>query len=273
MNVWAAHEMDISDEKNEFAAQVQGFKYFFRNIIAVAILDCVRFKNFSSDLLRKFDNIEVLSIISCQIPAEQNHYEMFCRLFNKYAFSEARVNVIASTKRFASFEKKENWLSLSEQGRLKKMVSYACTRGIIGSLLCATGLFCSEKRLMKGFTASIGLIFRDIELQLESVGRIYRSMPDCLDKSKVQKIVEDAVDCEKKLGQEIMFSEIFNEVFRNDFDMTDDSVDIYIEYCGDKVLQILGYDVLYRAAFPDVFGSIRQNVIAEKVRKLFVEEQ
>lgn len=261
MYSWESHSIQLKADRRDLLELDQASsRRFLTYLTGAAMLDGLRFKSISYDLLDQLFKAEIDSFIGCQIVAEQNHLEMYGRLLSIYAVEEFQRELICKTLEFfPSVSEKAEWLSGMKETEI--VVFSACIKGIFGSVLYAGGLFYKSEGKMSGFSKAICLILRDLEVQLKFLGKLYHSKDKFkVERSRVDEIVEKAVELEIFFAQEFDCCDVLG--------IDKSEMDSYIQYRGDEVLRILGFTPHDETPFPIWFRHL-QNAMVK--RELMVE--
>lgn len=255
--VWRADQIDLSKETSSISDMFVTEKTMICTLIAAAAKDNVLFKCISFDLLKDFEEVEILSFIGCQIMADQNHYEIYSRLLEKYDMGDNDLRFYY-VETCDSFSLKKKWLSKNIKTPLERVVSYACLKGIIGCVRILVALCFQRDEKLEGLSRVNYLIRRDLELHLEFAGCMCRSLKESFDEARVKELVENAVDIETKFAREAVI-----DIIRLESSLVDLlSIESFIRNCANNVLATLGCKFRYIVEYPEALTLWIKNHIA-----------
>ena len=150
------------------------------------------------------------------------------------------IETIPCVKQKADWAQK--WISSKDENFATRLIAFAVVEGIFFS-----GSFCAiywikERGLMPGLTTSNEFIARDEGLHTDFACALYEEIVRKLPKTKVHKIIREAVKIEKNF---ITKSLPCHLVGMNDKLMAD-----YIEFVADRLSMQLGYGKIYSTSNP-----------------------
>lgn len=150
------------------------------------------------------------------------------------------IETIPCVKQKADWAQK--WISSKDENFATRLIAFAVVEGIFFS-----GSFCAiywikERGLMPGLTTSNEFIARDEGLHTDFACALYEEIQRKLPKTKVHKIIREAVKIEKNF---ITKSLPCHMVGMNDKLMAD-----YIEFVADRLSIQLGYGKIYSTSNP-----------------------
>ena len=124
----------------------------------------------------------------------------------------------------------------------QRLVAFAAVEGILFS-----GSFCAiywlkKRGLMPGLTFSNELISRDEGLHTDFACLLYDMLHNKLSNEAVNRIIEGAVDVERKFICEALSCDLIG--------MNSELMGRYIEFVADRLLTALGHPKLYGASNP-----------------------
>lgn len=209
--------------------------------------------------------IRVISVIDTEIDSEtycfnepKNHTgifngiltgqsETYSLLIDTYIEEKAEKNhlfqaiqTIPCVKHKAEWAQK--WMVSEEENFATRLIAFAVVEGIFFS-----GSFCAiywlkERGLMPGLTTSNEFIARDEGLHTTFACALYEEIVQKIPKSKVHKIIREAVKIEKQFITESLPCHLVG--------MNDKLMAQYIEFVADRLSMQLGYGKIYSTSNP-----------------------
>ena len=136
----------------------------------------------------------------------------------------------------------QKWISSTEESFATRLIAFAIVEGIFFS-----GSFCAiywlkQRGLMPGLTVSNEFIARDEGLHTDFACALYEEILQKVPKTKVHKIIREAVKIEKQFITESLPCHLVG--------MNDKLMSQYIEFVADRLSTQLGYGKIYSAVNP-----------------------
>jgi ribonucleotide reductase beta subunit family protein with ferritin-like domain len=136
----------------------------------------------------------------------------------------------------------QKWIESTEEDFATRLIGFAVVEGIFFS-----GSFCAiywlkERGLMPGLTTSNEFIARDEGLHTDFACALYEEIERKLPKTKVHKIIREAVKIEKQFITESLPCRLVG--------MNDELMARYIEFVADRLSSQLGYGKIYSTQNP-----------------------
>jgi len=157
------------------------------------------------------------------------------------------IHTIPSIKLMADWALK--WIA-SEDSIAYRIMAFACVEGIFFSGAFASIFWLKKyrnngKNLMNGLVKSNQFISRDEGLHCVYACHLYSLIINKLDRVTAHNIVREAVEISKLFNKDAIQCHLIG--------MNLDMMYQYIEYIGDTLLVMLGYDKIYNVANPFEF--------------------
>jgi len=150
------------------------------------------------------------------------------------------IETIPCVKQKADWAQK--WIASKDENFATRLIAFAVVEGIFFS-----GSFCAiywikERGLMPGLTTSNEFIARDEGLHTDFACALYEEIQRKLPKTKVHKIIREAVKIEKNFITKSLPCHLVG--------MNDKLMATYIEFVADRLSTQLGYGKIYNALNP-----------------------
>lgn len=245
---WTTEEVDLSRDIKDWVKLSDNERYFIKNILAFfAGSDGIIQENLAARFMNEIQLAEARQFYSVQLMMEAIHSEQYSLLIDTYIDEKAEkqklfqaIETIPCIKQKADWAKK--WIESTEENFATRLVAFAIVEGIFFS-----GSFCAiywlkERGLMPGLTTSNEFIARDEGLHTDFACALYEEIERKLPKTKVHKIIREAVKIEKQFITESLPCHL---VGMNDKLMAD-----YIEFVADRLSTQLGYGKIYSTSNP-----------------------
>jgi ribonucleoside-diphosphate reductase beta chain len=178
---------------------------------------------------------------------ESIHSEMYSLLIDTYIDDKTeKQKLLEAATTIPAIQKKadwaKQWLNAQEADFPTRLVAFAVVEGIFFS-----GAFCSifwlkKSGLMPGLTTSNEFIARDEGMHTDFACLLYSKIKHKLTKSKVTKIIKEAVKIEKNFITKALPCELIG--------MNANLMAQYIEFVADRLTVQLGYTKIFNAANP-----------------------
>ena len=248
---WSVEEVDLSKDLNDWEGLSDNERHFIEHVLAFfAGSDGIVTENLAQRFMNDIQIQEAKCFYGFQIAMENIHSEMYSLLIDTYIRDAKRKNELFNAiDRIPCIKKKADWalkyIESDEATFQERLIAFAAVEGIFFSgSFCA--IFWLKKRgLMPGLTFSNELISRDEGLHTEFATVIYSMLTEKLDKSRLQKIITDAVEIEKEFITESIPCRLIG--------MNAELMSKYIEFVADRLLIQLGNDKHYNSENPFQF--------------------
>jgi ribonucleotide reductase beta subunit family protein with ferritin-like domain len=248
---WSVEEVDLSKDLNDWEGLSDNERHFIEHVLAFfAGSDGIVTENLAQRFMNDIQIQEAKCFYGFQIAMENIHSEMYSLLIDTYIRDAKRKDELFNAiDRIPCIKKKADWalkyIESDEATFQERLIAFAAVEGIFFSgSFCA--IFWLKKRgLMPGLTFSNELISRDEGLHTEFATVIYSMLTEKLDKSRLQKIITDAVEIEKEFITESIPCRLIG--------MNAELMSKYIEFVADRLLIQLGNDKHYNSENPFQF--------------------
>jgi ribonucleoside-diphosphate reductase beta chain len=245
---WIPEEVDLGKDLKDWVKLNENEQYFIKNVLAFfAGSDGIIQENLAARFMNEIQLAEARQFYSVQLMMEAIHSEQYSLLIDTYIDDKVEkqklfqaIETIPCVKQKADWAKK--WIETTEENFATRLVAFAVVEGIFFS-----GSFCAiywlkERGLMPGLTTSNEFIARDEGLHTDFACALYEEIEQKLPKTKIHKIIREAVKIEKEFITESLPCHL---VGMNDKLMTQ-----YIEFVADRLSTQLGYGKIYSTSNP-----------------------
>ena len=245
--IWTAEEIDMNDDAADWDSLKPSEQDFILKILGFfAASDGIVNENLAENFVAEVQYTEAKFFYGFQIMMENIHSETYSLLIDTYIKDkEEKSKLFNAIETLDCVKKKADWaLEWIENGSFaERLVAFAAVEGIFFS-----GSFCSifwlkKRGLMPGLSFSNELISRDEGMHCDFACLLYtRHLVNKMPKSKVEKIIRDAVQIEKEFICDSLPVRLIG--------MNADLMSQYIEFVADRLLVELGNDKIYNATNP-----------------------
>jgi ribonucleoside-diphosphate reductase beta chain len=245
---WTAEEIDLHQDLSDWKNKLNDDeKYFIKHVLAFfAASDGIVNENLAENFVSEVQYTEAKFFYGFQIAIENIHSETYSLLIDTYIKEKAEKDrLFNAIETMDCVKKKADWaLNWIDNGTFaERLIAFAAVEGIFFS-----GSFCSifwlkKRGLMPGLSFSNELISRDEGLHCDFACLLYNNhLINKLPKSRVEKIIVDAVNIEKEFVTESLPVSLIG--------MNAKLMSEYIEFVADRLLMELGNDKYYGTANP-----------------------
>lgn len=244
---WTAEEIDLTDDMGHWEKMTKDEKHFVKHVLAFfAASDGIVLENINMNFTNKIQVPEARCFYAFQAAMENIHSETYSQLIDSYIKdADEKAKLFNAIDTMPSVMQKAKW-AIKWMGEncsfAERVVAFSAVEGIFFSgSFCA--IFWLKKRgLMPGLTFSNELISRDEGLHTDFACLVYQNLQNKLPERHVQKIIKEAVDCEKLFVTSSLPVSLIG--------MNSKLMSEYIEFVADRLLCALGYSKLYNTANP-----------------------
>tara|TARA_Y100000992_G_C21260433_1_gene490995 strand:- start:676 stop:1650 length:975 start_codon:yes stop_codon:yes gene_type:complete len=245
---WRAEEIDLSKDLNDWEKMSNNEKHFIKMVLAFfASSDGIVLENLGVRFMSDVQLAEARAFYGFQIAMENIHSETYSLLIDTYIKNKSEKNKLFNAmNEYDCVQEKAQWatkwINDKRSNFATRLVAFACVEGIFFS-----GSFCSifwlkKRGLMPGLTFSNELISRDEALHTEFAILLYNKLEKKLNKKKLQEIISEAVNIEKKFICDALPCRLIG--------MNSNLMGQYIEFVGDRLAVQLGIDKIYNSPNP-----------------------
>lgn len=247
---WVAEEIDFSLDLHDWSTLKSEEQHFLKRILAFfSCADGIVQENLMMNFMLEVQYAEARAFYSHQGYIEQVHNETYGTLLATYITDEEeRDSLMNAIMTLQSVKNKAGWAMKwmdSSRPFAERLVAFICFEGIMFS-----GSFCAifwikQKGRLPSLTLSNDFIARDEGMHQQFGELLYNAhLKHKLPQDTIHQIVREAV------GTEIEF--ITDAIPEN---MCDPHLDrakmvTYIQYVADRIIQVLGYQPLFKAKQP-----------------------
>lgn len=257
---WRAEEIDFSKDYEDFQELNKDEQYFIEMVLAFfASSDGIVNFNLSERFTREIQIIEALFVYQFQIMMENVHNETYSlqldniiRDPNRKEFLFNAIETVPAVKMMADWAIK--WIDSSDSFA-HRVVAFAIVEGVFFSGMFASifwlkknknkGTSSSSKPFMNGLITSNKFIARDEGMHCSFACQLYGLLEHKLSDEIIGNIMMEAVDISKNFMSDALPVKLIG--------MNKDSMCDYIEYVGDRLLNMLGHNKIYNKQNPFKF--------------------
>ena len=248
---WIAEEVDTAKDLPQYLALTPNERHFINRILGFfAGSDGIVNENLAMNFANEVQWPEAKAFYSEQMANETVHSETYSRLIDAYIQDKSeKLDILRSIRTMPFVEKKAKWamqwMSGEDADFATRRIAFAAVEGIFFS-----GAFCSifwfkQRGIMPGLTVSNEFISRDEGLHTDFACLLYSKIVNRLSKTKVYKLIKEAVRIEKEFITEAIPCSMIG--------MNSKMMGHYIEFVADRLLVQLGYPKMYETANPFAF--------------------
>lgn len=246
---WTVEEIDLSHDQRDWLKLRESEQYFLKHVLAFfAASDGIVNENLVDNFYSEVQHADARCFYGFQVSIENIHSEMYANLIDAYVKDKTeKEKLFTAIKHFEAIKEKADWcLQWTHKDRssfAERLIAFSACEGIFFS-----GSFCSifwlkKRGLMPGLCTSNEFISRDEGLHCDFACLLYRKyLINKLPVKRVQKIIRDAVNIERKFVKEALPVELIG--------MNSKLMSQYVEFCADRLLQSLGVAKIYNVNNP-----------------------
>lgn len=245
---WTPEEIDLGKDVKDWEKLDENTKFFIKHVLGFfAASDGILMENLALNFQHEVQWPEAKYFYANQNFMEAIHSETYSLLIDTYVDDKIeKQHLLEGARTIPAIQKKAEWamqwLNAEKSDFATRLVAFAVVEGIFFS-----GAFCSifwlkKRGLMPGLTTSNEFIARDEGLHTDFACLLYGKIKNRLTKSRVNKIIKEAVKIEKNFITKALPCELIG--------MNATLMSQYIEFVADRLLVQLGYEKLFQAANP-----------------------
>jgi ribonucleoside-diphosphate reductase beta chain len=245
---WTTEEVDLTKDTKDWDKLDQNTRHFIKHVLGFfAASDGILMENLALNFQNEVQWPEAKYFYANQNFMEAIHSEMYSLLIDTYVDDRAeKQHLLEAASTIPAIQKKadwaKQWLNAKEADFATRLVAFAVVEGIFFS-----GAFCSifwlkKSGLMPGLTTSNEFIARDEGMHTDFACLLYSKIQHKLTRTKVNKIIKEAVKIEKNFITKALPCELIG--------MNAILMSQYIEFVADRLVVQLGYPKIFNAANP-----------------------
>ncbi|NVO32593.1 ribonucleoside-diphosphate reductase small subunit [Hymenobacter lapidiphilus] len=244
---WTAEEIDLSQDQKDWDNLNDGERHFISHVLAFfAASDGIVNENLAINFMQEVQMAEARCFYGFQVMMENIHSETYSLLIDTYIKDPKQKDYLFNAlETVPCVKKKGDWAIkwINSENFTERLIAFAAVEGIFFS-----GSFCSifwlkKRGLMPGLTFSNELISRDEGLHCDFACLLYKDhLQNKLPEARVQEIIRDAVQIEQEFVTDALPVNLIG--------MNAKSMNQYIEFVADRLLESLGYSRIYNATNP-----------------------
>ena len=274
-NTWTVEEVDFSTDLQDLRFKMTAAeRHLIGRLVAFfATGDSIVANNLVLNLYRHINSPEARLYLSRQLFEEAQHVEFYLTLLDTYVPDEAErhaafqaIDTIPSIQRKAEFCMR--WLNsafeiqtvASEEERRRFLLNLicfaACTEGLFFFAAFAYVYFLRSKGLLHGLAAGTNWVFRDesahMAFAFEVVRTVRREEPALFDEAMrraVYEMMDEAIECETQFAADLLGHGVAG--------LSVADMRLYLEYCADQRLAMLGLERRYGSRNPFPFMDLQ----------------
>ena len=250
---WKREEIDFESDRDDFETYDPDEQHFIKMVLALFVsFDGLVNLNLKDRFLKEVKVTEALITYSWQMMMENIHGEVYSEMLEKIIkdpgerdFLFKSIETIPVIKMISDWAKK--WID-SADSFAHRLVAFAAVEGIVFSGAFAAIFWLKKYRSggkdkMKGLVASNRFISRDEGLHCKFACLLYSMLKySKLEQEEVYKIIDEAVEVSKMFNKDVIRCELIGMNFT--------LMSQYIEFVGDTLLSMLGYEPKYAVSNP-----------------------
>jgi ribonucleoside-diphosphate reductase beta chain len=245
---WTPEEIDLAKDMKDWVKLNSNEQHFIKNVLAFfAGSDGIIQENIAARFMNDVQWAEARQFYSVQLMMEAIHSETYSLLIDTYIEDKTEkdhlfraIQTIPCVQHKAEWAQK--WMVSKEESFATRLIAFAVVEGIFFS-----GSFCAiywlkERGVMPGLTTSNEFIARDEGLHTDFACGLYEEIVNKVPKTKVHKIIREAVKIEKQFITESLPCHLVG--------MNEKLMSQYIEFVADRLSSQLGYGKIYGTSNP-----------------------
>lgn len=245
---WVTEEVSLDRDRKDWVKLSENEKVFIKNVLAFfAGSDGIVQENLASRFMKEIQLPEARNFYSVQLMIEAVHSEMYSLLIDTYIEDkEDKLNLFRAIHTIPCVKLKadwaQKWIESTDQDFATRLIAFAVVEGIFFSASFCAIYWLKERGLLPGLTTSNELIARDEGLHVQFAITLYEEIERKIPKTKVHKIIREAVDIEKEFITESIPCSMIG--------MNSTLMIQYIKFCADRLSTQLGYGKIYSVTNP-----------------------
>tara|TARA_A100001015_G_C15018476_1_gene726739 strand:- start:1389 stop:2387 length:999 start_codon:yes stop_codon:yes gene_type:complete len=247
---WSPHEIETNKDQGQWDQLSSPEQHFISRVLAFfATADGIVFENIKVNFESEVCLQEAKFFYGFQGMIENVHSQVYMNLLKAYVKDKGEQDtLIRAVQEIPSIKNKARWaIKHFDSDTIPfciRLIAFACVEGIFFS-----GAFCSifwlkqhKRGLLEALTFSNQLISRDEGLHTEFAVALFHELENKPSEGVVHEVVRSAVDLEREFTCDALEIELIQ--------MNKESMQQYIEFVADRLLNQLGYTKIYNASNP-----------------------
>lgn len=246
---WIPDEVNYAQDLVDFSTKLtKDEQYFIKHILAFfGASDGIVMENLGTRFIKEVPIPEVVAFYSVQIGIEAIHSDGYSITLDTYVKDPVeKQKLFNAIINFPAIKEKADWalkwISDDTSTFAQRLIAFAIVEGLFFSASFCAIFWVRNRGLLPGLSFLNQLISRDESMHTEFACLLYSKIVNRVDPSTVYKMIEEAVDIEKRFITESIPCSMIG---MNTILMTD-----YIMYIADRLLVSLGYNKLYNKNNP-----------------------
>lgn len=274
-NTWTVEEVDFSTDVSDLNRKMtDAERHLIHRLVAFfATGDSIVSNNLVLNLYRHLNAPEARMYLSRQLYEEALHVQFYLTLLDTYVPDpEDRHKAFAAVENIPSIRKKADfclrWIDSihgldqletkehRKQFLLNLICFAACIEGLFFFGAFSYVYFLRSKGLLHGLASGTNWVFRDesahMTFAFEVVKQVRREEPDLFDADlteKVLQMLDEAIDCEVQFAEDLLGKGVAG--------ISVADVRLYLQYCADHRLAMLGIPKQYKTKNPFSFMDLQ----------------
>tara|TARA_B100000902_G_C27321301_1_gene924763 strand:+ start:4737 stop:5738 length:1002 start_codon:yes stop_codon:yes gene_type:complete len=266
---WTTEEVDLAKDRDHYENKLSdNERNFVKKVLAFfAASDGIVAENLDLNFTQEINYKEIETCLRFQAMMEDIHGEMYSLMVDNLITDTQEkqhllnaINTIPCVKEKAEWARK--WTNSETNDIQERLIAWACVEGIqFSGSFCAI-IWLGKKNVMPGLQVANQFIRRDEACHTQTSIWLYNDLkPEFrLSEEKVQKIVKEALEIEKKF--------IIDSIPCAMLGMNSNLMSQYLEYVSDQLLIQLGYNKIWKTSNPFDF---MENMSVENKTNFFEE--
>jgi len=244
---WIAEEIDLSKDIQQWDELNKDEKFFISMILAFfAGSDGLINENLAQRFYNDVQNSEARLFYGFQIAMEGIHQEVYANIIYSYIKDKKeKADLFNAMSVYPCIKSKADWCKKYISCPCPfavRLVAFACVEGIAFSGAFCAVFWLKKRGILKGLTFSNELISRDEALHTEFAVLLYSKLKKKLPYSKIKEIITEMVEIECEFICDALPCRLIG--------MNNDTMQQYIKFVADRLVQQLGYTPIYNARNP-----------------------
>jgi len=251
---WTAEELDLAQDLADWKKLSENDQYFVKHVLAFfAASDGIVNENLAMNFANEVQMTEARCFYGFQIAIENIHSEVYSLLIDTYIKDKAeKAKLFNAIETMPSVARKAKWALRYTEPKYstfaERIIAFAAVEGIFFSGSFRAIFWLKKRGLMPGLTFSNELISRDEGLHCDFAVLLYSKLVNKLPEEHVHNIIKDAVEIELDFVTSALPVELIG--------MNSTTMQEYIKFCADRLIQSLGYSKIYFAKNPFDFMDL-----------------
>lgn len=246
---WIPDEVNYAQDLIDISTKLtKDEQHFITHILGFfAASDGIVMENLGTRFIKEVPIPEVVAFYSVQIGIEAIHSDGYSITLDTYVKDPIeKQKLFNAINNYPAIKEKADWalkwISDESSTFAQRLIAFAIVEGLFFSASFCAIFWLRNRGLLPGLSFLNQLIARDESMHTEFACLLYSKIVNRVDVNIVNKMIEEAVDIEKRFITESISCSMIG---MNSILMTE-----YIMYIADRLLISLGYDKIYNKNNP-----------------------